>query len=603
MSVALLSNFVAWATDEAVPPATALARLAVAIGEVTTADRRSLDRIRDVMGVESDLSFAVPWSIPAQLTSADLLGRAHEALLSADHRHRNGVHYTPGDVAAGIVSAAMGSRTRSEAPTVCDPSVGGGVFLLAAAQHLEARGMPRASIVEHLLWGVDIDPVAAAVTATALSLWSAETDRWPRSTHVAVADTLRAGRSAWSDAPERGFDVVVGNPPFQSQLGTSTARRSEELDELRARFGSTMFRYADTAALFLLESCRWVADGGRVTLVLPMSVLVANDAAPLRRAVLDLGMLESIWVAGEAVFAAGVRVCAPTIAVGPGDGGSVGRTRGRSFTPAAPHAVTRSTLRDEPTWGTLIADLFGAPTVVMPAAPTLASFCSATAGFRDQFYGIQPFVREASAAQRAASASATTMAPLVTSGLIEPVRSAWGTRPTRFAGTSYLAPVVDLAALGAADPKLMGWTRDRLVPKLVVATQTRVLELVVDEQGVMFPSVPTIAVTCPPDRLWEAAAVVMAPAVTAWAMGRHAGAALSTDALKVSAKQLLEAPLPADRDCWIQACDPLRRAAAATNERMWREALGDFGSLMGKAYGSDDEVLEWWIGRLPTWRA
>jgi hypothetical protein len=120
--------------------------------------------------------------------------------------------------------------------------------------------------------------------------------------------------------------------------------------------------------------------------------------------------------------------------------------------------------------------------------------------------------------------------------------------------------------------------------------------------------VPTIALTCRSDgpvtreALWESAAAVLAPAASAWAFGRHGGAALSDDALKVSARQLLDLPLPGARRPWVAAATVLRRASEAADEPAWREGLEEFGSLMGEAYGVGDEVLAWWRDRLPAWR-
>jgi hypothetical protein len=611
MLAPFLSTFVAWAAHEHLDARDALGALAGAIGAEGGVDLGAIVALGGLGSTSVDLRATTPVPpIPEGADRPELLGCAHEALLGAEHRHAKGVHYTPADVAAGVVASAFRSHGAvGAATTVCDPAAGGGAFLLAAARELEARGVDRTAIVEDLVWGVDIDPLAVAVTITALAAWASETGRLPRSTNVVVADSLRAGRGAWASAPAEGFDIVVGNPPFQSQLGTATARPAGAVDELRDRFGPALYRYADTAGLFLLEACRWAAPDARVALILSSSLLVADDAAPLRRAVLDLGVLDELWVAREPVFTAGVRVCAPVIAIGAPDPGRVRRAHGRGFAPAPDLVITHERLRAAPTWAEVMAGLFGVPVVALDGAETLASFCTATAGFRDQFYGIRPFVSEA-AVDGDGRADGSVVGPgagdarvrLITSGLIEPMRSAWGRRRTRFAGASYLAPVIDLGALAATDPKLMAWTEQRLVPKLIVATQTRVLETIVDEQGAWFPSVPTIAVTTEPDRLWEAAAVVMAPPISAWALGRHLGAALSSDAIKVSARQLLDAPLPRDRARWREACVPLRRAAAATTEEEWREALDDFGALMNHAYGCDDEVLEWWKARLPAWR-
>jgi hypothetical protein len=84
------------------------------------------------------------------------------------------------------------------------------------------------------------------------------------------------------------------------------------------------------------------------------------------------------------------------------------------------------------------------------------------------------------------------------------------------------------------------------------------------------------------------AAVLAAPPVSAWAAANYAGVALAADAIKLSARQVLEVPLPADRRRWAAAAVALRDG----------DLLGA-GALMTTAYGADDAVFEWWRGRLP----
>lgn len=539
---------------------------------------------------------------PGDLATPDLLGQVYESLLDAGHRRARGAFYTPVEIADAIVREALREVDLSVRVTVCDPAMGGGAFLLAAARELEVAGHRRAEIVDHLLWGVDIDPVAVDVARTALQLWVAEggDDAGTRASapHLVVGDTLRDGMASWSDAPA-GFGAVVGNPPFQTQRETATARDPERAAHLRARFGAAAYRYVDDAALFLVEACRMARPGGRVSLIVPQSVMVAEDAAAARADVLDLGVLLSCWVAAEPVFAASVRVCAPVIEVAGSDRGSVRRHRGAAFSPCEPLPISARELRELPTWAALGRDLLGVPAVHLAPAGTLADFCTATAGFRDQFYGIRPFVFEHEAS---ASSAGHRGARLVTSGLIDPGRCLWGNRTTRFGGRAWKAPEVDLARLAEGDPALASWVEARLVPKIVVATQTRVIEAAVDEEGTWFPSVPTIALETDASRLWSAAAVVLSPVASAVAMGEYGGAALSVDAIKLSARQVLALPLPSDGRAWDEGADALRAVAATVDEEAWRAAMHDFGVAMGRAFAADDEVLGWWFGRLPPFR-
>ena len=125
-------------------------------------------------------------------------------------------------------------------------------------------------MARHLLFGADVDPLAAAVTETAIALWSGGVA--PASGHVVTADPLAMGLDAWPDAPDGGFGAVVGNPPFQGQLGGATSRSRADAEALRVRYGDTVAPYVDTAALFLLLAVELCRAGARVALVQPVSV-------------------------------------------------------------------------------------------------------------------------------------------------------------------------------------------------------------------------------------------------------------------------------------------------------------------------------------------
>ena len=128
---------------------------------------------------------------------------------------------------------------------------------------------------------------------------------------------------------------------------------------------------------------------------------------------------------------------------------------------------------------------------------------------------------------------------------------------------------------------------DRAVePKVLVATQTRVVEAFADEAGTCVPCTPVISVVPRSLPLWHVLAVLLAPPVSAWALRRAAGAALSGDAIKLSASQIRTIPLPPTGDAWDQAVAQLRAGD-----------LRAAGSSMGLAYGCD--VQAWWDARLP----
>jgi len=214
---------------------------------------------------------------------------------------------------------------------------------------------------------------------------------------------------------------------------------------------------------------------------------------------------------------------------------------------------------------------------VARSTATLGDIATATAGFRDEYYGLRAAVLDEPDGD---------LPLLITSGLIDVGRDLWGERTTRFDGRSLTHPRVDPSQLTG---RVGRWVYQRLEPKVVVATQTKVVEAAVDVHGQWVPSTPVISVHAAPADLWRVAAVLTAPAVSAWAMRHHAGAALAPDAIKLSARQVLAVPLPTHDAAWQRGADALAAGRVL-----------DAGREMNEAFGAEEEVFDWWRARLPA---
>jgi hypothetical protein len=246
--------------------------------------------------------------------------------------------------------------------------------------------------------------------------------------------------------------------------------------------------------------------------------------------------------------------------------------------------VTTEDLRGE--WAFLLGHALGIPEVVLPAERTLGDLAACTADFRDQYYGLDGAVHEA--------VDLPSGAPLVTSGLLEPAECRWGLARVRFLKQRWEMPVVDVAALSDS---MTRWAATRLVPKVLVGTQGRVVEAVVDERGEWLPSVPVITVVPESADLWRVLAVLLAPPVSAYVATRYAGTALTMTTVKLSASQVAAIPLPTCTEPWDAAADVVRRAQGDDGARL--ALLAEAGQLMCEAYEVDtDVVLPWWEGRL-----
>ncbi len=395
---------------------------------------------------------------------------------------------------------------------------------------------------------------------------------------VDFADVVRPG-PATGVRRAAGFDVIVGNPPFLNQLRSATAAGAGARSLLRARFGGAVRGYADAAAAFVMLALELVASDGVIGLVLPRSMLAVEHAGDVRRALVRAGAPTALWVSSPAHSAPGdraartqpagrdaasfagatVSTCAVVVAMGLRSG-PLRRAAGPAFAALNDLRVDADELAAHPSWSHLVADAAGAPRVMLRSRRTLADLAEATADFRDQYYGLDGFIVD--------SAEDHPRRPrLITSGLIAPLASLWGRAPTRILKRAWLHPRLDLDALdaraeaGDATAVMMrAWARARLVPKVLIATQTRVLEVLPDPEGVLLACVPVITVTPKdPARLWHVAAALAAPAATLVAFTRHAGAGMSVDAIKLSAKQVLALPAPEDGPRFDAAAEAVRR--------------------------------------------
>jgi hypothetical protein len=89
---------------------------------------------------------------------------------------------------------------------------------------------------------------------------------------------------------------------------------------------------------------------------------------------------------------------------------------------------------------------------------------------------------------------------------------------------------------------LQRWAAQRLVPKILIANQTRRIEAVIDRDGSWLPSVPVI--TCVTERLDEVTDVLHSQAATEWVRYHAAGSGLSATTVRLTARLLASIPLP-----------------------------------------------------------
>ncbi len=487
-----------------------------------------------------------------------LLGWVHEWSTPSRDRSQRGAFYTPPEFASAVVARATDGAPLP-AFTV-DPACGGGVFLLEILDRLVAAGVPAGEAITRVA-GLEIDPSAAETARIALRAWQLlhglDGIQPPL---VSVGDALRRWPSTWPEP-----NLVVGNPPFASPLKSGAIPC--EAVAYRNHHAEVLGPYADLAAIHLWRAVEAVADDGRVAFVAPVSIINTRDTAQLWRRLETQVDVVSVLMPEKSPFAASVRVFVPVLQV---------RRR---------HESKRRSL------ASAVGVAVGIPAVpALDSAPTLSTIARATSGFRDEFYGLAMHAQE-----EAAVASDSDMRRLVNVGAIDPLRCTWGRQPIRFAKTRWERPVVDARILSG---RLTTFVDRQNTPKVLVATQSPVLEPLVDPIGDLVGITPTIIMTT--DVPHHVAAVLLAPPVVAMAAQRWFGTGLSDTALRPTASTIVELPLPPDTARWDEAAE-LVQTCSMPIDGMQSDpdptTLMRIGTLMNEAYGGDRAVLLWWARR------
>jgi len=165
-------------------------------------------------------------------------------------------YYTDPAVASFLVRWAVTPKMRR----VLDPGCGDGVFLCAVAQLVKQRS--KENKLE--LIGIELSPSAL----------SQARENNGESHHV----KLRMLRRNFFEVSKRDLgpvDAVVGNPPFIRHHGFK-GRQLETALERCLEAGVDLPRTASSWAHFVIHGCSMLRPGGRLALVLPEELLVAE---------------------------------------------------------------------------------------------------------------------------------------------------------------------------------------------------------------------------------------------------------------------------------------------------------------------------------------
>ena len=198
---------------------------------------------------------------------------------------------------------------------ILDPSCGSGVFLVGAYKrlinvwrHQNRWRRPDVNVLKRIMrqsiFGVELDPNAIDLTAFSLALavcdalkpnviWKdLKFDRL-RDANLFEADFFKLVLDSKHGVPtilDDRFDVVVGNPPFESKI-TDFGRQTNKLAEpQRGKLPDKQAAY-----LFLEQTLDTLSTKGRICLIQPSSFLYNRKAEAFRRYLFQNHQFETVF--------------------------------------------------------------------------------------------------------------------------------------------------------------------------------------------------------------------------------------------------------------------------------------------------------------------
>jgi hypothetical protein len=221
--------------------------------------------------------------------------------------------YSPPFLAALLIDFAMPFGKLTGKERVLDPACGSGVFLVGAFRRLinvwRSKNNWQVPDVETLksilrgqIFGVELDGGAVDLTAFSLALAVCDSLRpnviWNELRFDRLRDTnLFEGDFfdfALADVEESHkslgkFDVVIGNPPFESEFSEPARRLNAKFIEERGSIPDKQIAY-----LFLDQAIRTTSNNGTVCLIQPSGFLYNLQSHPFRASVAKTGRISSI---------------------------------------------------------------------------------------------------------------------------------------------------------------------------------------------------------------------------------------------------------------------------------------------------------------------
>jgi methylase of polypeptide subunit release factors len=227
--------------------------------------------------------------------------------------HGHGTVYTPPFLASLLLDQVMPYHKLKGDERVLDPACGSGVFLVGAFRrlvncHRAKHGWRPLSvdvlkkILKSSIFGIELDANAVDLTAFSLALavcdalkpdviWEKLKFDKLRGANLVEGDFFEelAGSRAPSGVLGKNFDIIVGNPPFESALTNFGKAFNDEVSSVRGGLPDKQVAY-----LFLEQSIKLLSRSGTLCLIQPSGILYNQKAFKFRQQIFQSAAVQTI---------------------------------------------------------------------------------------------------------------------------------------------------------------------------------------------------------------------------------------------------------------------------------------------------------------------
>jgi methylase of polypeptide subunit release factors len=243
-----------------------------------------------------------------------LLASLAQPPMTHTERRRAGAYYTDFRLAQFLVERLP--HDLNPADKVIDAASGTGILLAAAALSFRDSQPDLDRFIAESVCAADLSAAALrGVKLVLASLTADDTAVRALAPRLRQVDSLAAGPAAWEDVAPRGFQVVIGNPPWEKlklsrhehlvangvdrhygadyqgdgldELGEARRRMRAYVSEMASIYDREGRGEADLYRLFLALGMRLLAPSGQIGMLVPAGLIRARGTEPLRRELLE----------------------------------------------------------------------------------------------------------------------------------------------------------------------------------------------------------------------------------------------------------------------------------------------------------------------------